>query len=536
MFYFKICRKSAILFRLSAVLEDVNTLSRKASSYKRTQLSVPHSDHLQSFKTELFQQRSELKACEWEDLRNNLISKYKHININNVDAIILGLCGGADQLSLAKNYVRYLRGCGLEPNMATIGRLLRIYNAAYHTRGGNDTALTADEQQYILDIYSQLRERYEILDATTCENLIYGLVCTNDWRAGVELLRMTRQTATPSTAAYTELTIKAFTKGDLETGWHLLEETVMQRKEPKCESYLAYLHHIAKVQANFENNFEKLLWFLEKHELIITAKVAQYVTENINPKELTAKCSQIDKKGKCGICSLRMRNIAISDAEYAKLSNSFLNKVLIRNDIFQKSTPEEVESFKRFVTQTAPYDCVIDGLNVAYSMGAKKPPKVLASLLANVVKHFKNQRKHVLVLGRKHMNSWPKDAMLYIRKNASLFLTNNLSHDDPFLLYATLKSGQTTDFFSRDLMRSHAFLLGSELRTIFRRWQLEHQYALITQIENGKIIVKEPTRHVLCAHQVQDTWHVPYKQSYSPNPAEIFEVPESWLCIKFNKH
>ncbi|XP_053951219.1 mitochondrial ribonuclease P catalytic subunit [Anastrepha ludens] len=535
MFCFKIYRQSANLLRSSTALQKVNDAARKSSAYKRPQLSIPHTDHLQTLKTQLFQQRSELNPSEWEELRNDLISKYKHISTSNVDAIIMGLCDGAEKLALAKNYVHYLRGCGLEPNRATIGRLLKIYNAAYHARGGSDTALTVEEQQCILEIYSKLRERYEILDATTCENLIYGLVSTKEWRTGIELLSMIRLTCTPSINAYTELTVKAFSKGDLETGWDLLEETVTQRKEPKCESYLAYLQYIANDAKNFQYEYEKFLSFLEKYELIITAKVAQYIAQNLNATLHTVKPSQLNKQGKCSHCNLSMREIATSDAEYANLSNSFLNKVLIRSDIFQKSTPEEVERFKRYVTQTAPYDCVIDGLNVAYSMGAKKSPKFLAALLANVVKHFRNQGKHVLVLGRKHMNSWPKDAIFYIRKNASMFLTNNLSQDDPFLLYATLKSGQSTDFFSRDLMRSHAFLLGSELSKIFRRWQQEHQYALITQTDNGKVIIKEPTRHLLCTHQVQDTWHVPYKQTYSSNPAEIFEVPESWLCIKFNK-
>uniref|UniRef100_A0A0A1XG55 Mitochondrial ribonuclease P catalytic subunit n=1 Tax=Zeugodacus cucurbitae TaxID=28588 RepID=A0A0A1XG55_ZEUCU len=529
---FRQCKKISP-YLSSLQLQLINHVARKSSTYKRSQLSVPHTDHLLSVKKDLFEQRTELSDSEWQELRNNLISKYKHISYSNVDAIILGLCGGTDQLSLAKSYVHYLRECGLEPNLASFGRLLRIYNSTYHKRGGNDTSLTPEEKQDILDIYAKLRERYEILDASTCENLIYGLVCTKEWQTGVDLLNMSKLTSTPSIGAYTELTVKAFAKGELNIGWNLLEETVAQGKEPKCEAYSAYLQYVAQEPLTLQCNLEKLFAFWEKYELIITANVAKCITEILNNNLHNAELSQIDAQGKCNQCKVHMRTVTITDAEYAKLSNSFLNKVLIRNDVFQKSTPEEVEHFKRFVTKTAPYDCVIDGLNVAYSMGTKKPAKFLASLLANVVKHFKNQGKHVLVLGRKHMNNWPKDSMFYIRKNASLFLTSNLSQDDPFLLYATLKSGQSTDFFSRDMMRSHAFLLGNELRNIFRHWQQVHQYSLITQTDNGRIIVKEPTRYLLCTHKVQDTWHVPYKQSYSPNPAELFEVPESWLCIKF---
>lgn len=533
MLCFHIFRQTKNLLPIFCSPQLINPLTRKSSTYKRSQLSVPHADHLLDMKKELFEQRTELSDSEWQELQNNLISKYKHITNSNVDAIILGLCGSIEQLPLAKNYVHYLHKCGFEPNLATIGRLLRIYNTSYHKKGGNDASLTPEEQQHIFDIYAKLRERYEILAATTCENLIYGLVCTKEWRTGIELLTMTKISSTPSIGAYTELTVKAFTQGELNIGWNLLDETVEQGKEPKCETYIAYLQYIAREPLTLQCNLEILFTFWEKYELIITANVVEVIADILNNNLHNVQSSQTDTQGKCVQCKLHMRTITISDAEFAKLSNSFLNKVLIRNDVFQKSTPEEVEHFKRYVTKTAPYDCVIDGLNVAYSMGAKKTPKMLASLLANVVKHFKTQGKHVLVLGRKHMNSWPKDSMFYIRKNASLFLTNNLSQDDPFLLYATLKSGQSTDFFSRDLMRSHAFLLGNELRTIFRHWQQIHQYSFITQTDNGRIIVKEPTRHLLCTHKVKDTWHVPYKQSYTSNPAELFEVPESWLCIKF---
>jgi len=69
--------------------------------------------------------------------------------------------------------------------------------------------------------------------------------------------------------------------------------------------------------------------------------------------------------------------------------------------------------------------------------------------------------------------------MLNFSLNLSTKILFHSSQDDPFLLYATLRSGQETDFFSRDLMRSHAFLLGPELKTTFRRWQQEHQYSQI---------------------------------------------------------
>jgi len=45
------------------------------------------------------------------------------------------------------------------------------------------------------------------------------------------------------------------------------------------------------------------------------------------------------------------------------------------------------------------------------------------------------------------------------------------------MLYAALYSGQRTLIVTRDELRDHRFLLGSELATKFKKWQRGHQMA-----------------------------------------------------------
>lgn len=51
---------------------------------------------------------------------------------------------------------------------------------------------------------------------------------------------------------------------------------------------------------------------------------------------------------------------------------------------------------------------------------------LLSLQLVNIVHHFVEQDKKVLILGRKHMLNWPKKSMQYLYNNAAVFLTDNL--------------------------------------------------------------------------------------------------------------
>lgn len=150
--------------------------------------------------------------------------------------------------------------------------------------------------------------------------------------------------------------------------------------------------------------------------------------------------------GKCQSCSKQLRSVYATDDEFNELSNHFLDKILIGSSIFSKTTPQELESFLTFVDRTKPYDCVIDGLNVAHSKNSTNPLVQANSVdlisngilkeffflnkiffqLASVVKYFVDRKLTVCVLGRKHMTKWPKYQMNYIRENSHLFLTDNL--------------------------------------------------------------------------------------------------------------
>jgi ribonuclease P protein 3 len=76
--------------------------------------------------------------------------------------------------------------------------------------------------------------------------------------------------------------------------------------------------------------------------------------------------------GVCKACRKSLNPINITKEEFRALQFAFMDKVVVGADIFRKTTPEEINEFKNFVKMTAPYDMVIDGLNIAFTGGPKK--------------------------------------------------------------------------------------------------------------------------------------------------------------------
>uniref|UniRef100_A0A182QC24 Mitochondrial ribonuclease P catalytic subunit n=1 Tax=Anopheles farauti TaxID=69004 RepID=A0A182QC24_9DIPT len=460
-------------------------------------------------------------ADEWKRIRLNILNE-RRFNNYNVDSVVLGLC---PNLRVGKSYVAYLQAQGIETNLAIVGKLLRLYRL-------KEGKLDEEDLSDIWRMYSELREQNPILDANTCEHAINALTLTKHWRHCLELLEMIKISGTPDSSSYNCIVTKAFQSGDVSTGWSLLQEMCDNKRLPNDDSFLAWLDYsYRRDDKHFSKNLERMLHFTKEHSVFLSKRVGQELTRLPVELGVSAHETHITDYGKCSHCRGNLASIVVTDDQFQALREKFLQAVLINREIFNRTTPEELKRFQTFLKKTIPYDVVIDGLNVAFSSGNQKNPTVYAHQVAAVVRHYVRQKKRVLVIGRQHMDKWRSKEMKYIRENSFLFLTEDLSQDDPFLLYAALESGPKTDFFSRDLMRKHSFMLGDSLSGVFKRWQQEHQYSLLSIMPEGRVLIKDPFKYELYAHKSCDTnrWHVPLVENAYRIPK--VEKQNDWLCL-----
>lgn len=155
--------------------------------------------------------------------------------------------------------------------------------------------------------------------------------------------------------------------------------------------------------------------------------------------------------------------------------------------------------------------------------------------LLSVVSQLAQQSLRLLVLGRKHMlrpsSRWKKEEMEQVRKQAYCFFADNISKDDPFLLYATLNSGNHCKFITQDLMRDHkACLPDAHTQRLFFKWQQGHQLAIMKCSQRSKLTFQHTLSYDTVVQTTGDSWHIPYDEDQVQRSS--YEVPTKWLCLQ----
>jgi ribonuclease P protein 3 len=209
-------------------------------------------------------------------------------------------------------------------------------------------------------------------------------------------------------------------------------------------TYEHWLRKCADQQIGCNSFFD----FLVKSGVFLNTSIIQQfkdLLENRLIDPFVGHFTTIDEgTGRCRSCEKVLQNSEISDDEFANLKKGLMEKVLLGTDVYLGSKPDEIRRFQNFIQKTAPYDVVIDGLNVAHQgkqtfkypdqavsyailvLPCRKitnPQSFYFTQLSSVVKYFTNQNLRVLVLTRKHLlrGTTLKSALVFATENLYVF-------------------------------------------------------------------------------------------------------------------
>ncbi|XP_076983069.1 mitochondrial ribonuclease P catalytic subunit isoform X2 [Tamandua tetradactyla] len=443
---------------------------------KRSQMNPQHKDPASPPRRNTIQLPTKpLNSEEWDKLKENFKGK-----VNFEHWVSSQLAHFHSSVDVAKSLLAWVAA----KNNGIVGYDLLaryLYLCVFHKQ-------TAE----VIDVYEIMKARYKRLESGGYSLLIRGLIHSDRWREALLLLEDIKQVIIPSKKNYHDCIQGALFHQDVNTAWKLYQELLSHNLIPMLETLKAFFDFGKDIKDDqYSNKLLDILFYLRNNQLYPGESFAHSIKtwfESVPEEQWKGQFTVIQKSGQCLGCGKTMESIHLSPEEYEFLKEKIMRDVIDGGDQYKKTTPEELQRFQNFVKYHPPFDIIIDGLNVA-----KMFPKVRESqVLLNVVSQLAKQNLRLLVLGRKHMlvqhSRWRKNEMEQVQKQASCFFADNISEDDPFLLYATLHSGNHCKFITKDLMRDHkACLPDAKTQRLFFKWQQGHQLSIINRFPGSKL-------------------------------------------------
>ncbi|XP_053553740.1 mitochondrial ribonuclease P catalytic subunit [Bombina bombina] len=387
----------------------------------------------------------------------------------------------------------------------------------------------------VYDIYEIMRNRFKSFDTGAYSLFIKGFSQTDNWRESIKMLETLKRTIKPSSKNYGDCIKAAIVHREAKQAWALYKEMLLNDLIP-CDNTLQSLFDADRdlQDDTFRTELINILGYFRDHQIYPGEYLMQSIKlwfESIPDEHWRGYLSRVSDSGHCEACKQQLESIHLKPEEYSALKDVFLTTVIKGHDVFRKTTPQELQEFQHFVRSNPPYDVVVDGLNVAHM----DPKGIRSQTLLDVVTSLSSGGKRVLVLGRKHMlkesRTWVKRHIQLLQKKSDCFFIDDISEDDPFLLYASLSSGNHCCFLTRDLLRDHkACLPDAHTQRLFFKWQRGHQLVIPFYTLGSKVFLQPRLSYDTILQSTDVSWHIPYDKTGVERAS--FEVPKTWLCLQ----
>ncbi|XP_072283735.1 mitochondrial ribonuclease P catalytic subunit [Pyxicephalus adspersus] len=401
----------------------------------------------------------------------------------------------------------------------------------------------------ICELYDIMKMKFSYLDTGANSLFIRGLSQTDRWRESIGILEAMRKIGPVSARNFGDCIKVANKHQEVALGWALYDGILQNNMVPPPDAIQSFFDVAQDLQNDdYRKRLISILSYFREIQFYPGEPLMESILswfESIPGESWRGKITRVTDstnfKFPAGPAPRRMHT-ARSHASPASASplgrrcqpgHHQMDPGQHRWKTPRACEDQELQKFLEFVNSRPPYDIVVDGLNVAYH-GKRN---ILSQALLDVVSYLRGKGRRILVLGRKHMlvpsRKWLKQDIQLLQQYADCFFLDNISLDDPFLLYACLNSGSQCYIMTKDLLRDHkACLPDAETKRLFFKWQRGHQ--IVIQDYTSKNLRLQPAQSYDTIVQCTDTsYHIPYDKADVERAT--FEVPKTWLCLKKEK-
>ncbi|CAK9833829.1 Mitochondrial ribonuclease P catalytic subunit [Anthophora retusa] len=443
----------------------------------------------------------------WESIRKYVIDLSVHPSI--VDPLLLNVLKEKKLVDVGISYYQFLAKNNYDLTVTTQTYFLELYEY----KG----TINKKDEKCILSLYEHFMDKYTSFEIKMSSTLVKNLCNIGEWRKAITVIQKFEKNDTAFLRyAYDDLISYLYNCGEADKAYEYLVISFKKGSGPMEPAYRSYLKYHLTYKHTVNKKIEELFSLWRQYGVNPSEQTILEYTAVCNNLGWSAKQAKLEGM-ECSVCKQKLLD-TLSDKDYERLCKITEQK-LIFEMMYYVSDPIEIRQFIKFVNAGKPYDVIIDGLNFIYGNinGYKR-------LGENLV-HNKKKGKKVLVIARKHVK--PMIQKMNFEKLANYFFFENLSKDDPFILYAAFASGRNCKILSNDLMRQHKFAIGdTELNVLFKRWQILQQCTFNKQ----DTMLRQNVSVDGIAYKQLNCWHIPYKlNSIQPRRSNIFK--SSWMCF-----
>lgn len=97
--------------------------------------------------TQLLKEKPVASATDWKNIRNEVLKKSDYVTEKNVDLLTMECCLSICDYSLGKSYLDFMQQIGIPPNLAVIGKFLRLF---YYSKLNSE--ISKEEEDTVLNM------------------------------------------------------------------------------------------------------------------------------------------------------------------------------------------------------------------------------------------------------------------------------------------------------------------------------------------------------------------------------------------------
>ncbi|CAF0878057.1 unnamed protein product [Adineta ricciae] len=485
---------------------------------------------------------------EWKDLYNIVGEPVKPL----FGSITMLICVQLKHIERGRSLFRFIQEYHpqlLTSSSTTYSTYMSLLALDYFTlknkKHGQDYSVYEKE---IYDIYQNYvkDKNQSIIASTAALGIIKGLSVTRYWHEAYLYLRFVRDD--DQIPAIRELILAALHNDDVQSAIKLLDNLNVPLPSDSAAATLStsLTEMVRDVFRNLnENNpntsefIERLFQYLSTLDYFMEKSAIeemQMFFDKFKGKAYQYGTTMVYPNGTCKqLSGVSLKSSELSNDDFHFLQNYLMESAYTDKEVFNTTTPTEFKRFQRFLSQHK-FTMIIDGLNILYGIGRFATDPVTSMIKTiNFLKNLNVNRKQMLFIARKHVTSRiPADIQENLRSICEIFLVDNTSRDDWFVLYAALHSKAyvlTSDILrkERGIANKSTPAKNTEVNDKLQKWLYRYQYMFLRQ--GKRLYFKQPLAYKLRAQCTQNTWLIPY---FNEKPLSLAQRPDKWFYVYKN--